>query len=248
MTPTRREPAYVRIARELADAIASGAVGVGERLPTELEIAQRQQVSRHTAREALRRIDDLGLVERRQGSGTRVKSKLPPARFNQAVQTIEDLLDYGNASRLQVVRARRARASREVARQLQVAPGAAVVRIDAERYQQAWPEPIALTDAWVVLGPAIDARELLDPRRGVHALLRLVELSRLARVEQSFTAAAAGATAARRLGIATGAPVLIAQRRYFGTDGVLLLLAISTHRADRYAYANVLTRDPGPRG
>jgi DNA-binding GntR family transcriptional regulator len=82
----------------------------------------------------------------------------------------------------------------------------------------------------------------------VHALLRLVELSRLARVEQSFSAAVAGPVAARRLGIAAGAPVLIAQRRYFGTDDTLLLLAISTHRADRYAYANVLTRNPATRG
>jgi GntR family transcriptional regulator len=242
MTGTAREPAYARIARELASAIASGAVGVGERLPTEIEIAQRHAVSRHTAREALRRIDALGLVERRQGSGTRVKAQHPPARFDRAVQSIEDLLDYGNSSRLVVQRTRRVGASREIARALQIAPATAVIHISAERFQQQWRQPIALTEAYAIVRRDTDTRKLLDARLAVYAMLRLVELKNLARVEQSFSAAIARATQARRLGIKPGAAVLIARRRYFATDGRLLLLAISTHRADRYAYANVLTR------
>jgi len=242
MTGTAREPAYARIARELTTAITSGAVGVGERLPTEVEIAQGYAVSRHTAREALRRIDAMGLVERRQGSGTRVKAQHPPARFDRAVQSIEDLLDYGNSSRLVVLRTRRVGASRQIARQLQLAPATPLIHISAQRFQQQWQQPIALTEAYAIVRRGIDTRELLDVRLAVYALLRLVELTHLVRVEQTFSAAIANAVQARRLGAATAAAVLIAHRRYFGADGQLLLLAITTHRADRYAYSNVLNR------
>jgi DNA-binding GntR family transcriptional regulator len=248
MNASPREPVYALIARELTASIASGEVGIGQRLPTELELARRYKVSRHTAREALRRIDGMGLVERRQGSGTRVKAMQPPARFNRAVQTIEDLLDYGNQSRLLVLRARRAPAPAAVARLLQVDPGTDLVQLSAERFQQQWPEPIALTEVHIVVRRDTEVRELLDLRQSIFALLRLVELRRLDRVEQTFSAALATAAQARRLGIPRGAPVLIAQRRYYGAEGVLLMLALSTHRADRYAYNNVLTREAGNPG
>ncbi|MER9728149.1 MULTISPECIES: FadR/GntR family transcriptional regulator [unclassified Mesorhizobium] len=46
----------------------------GERLPTERILAERLKVSRNTVREALTRWEGLGLVERRQGSGTYLKA------------------------------------------------------------------------------------------------------------------------------------------------------------------------------
>jgi DNA-binding FadR family transcriptional regulator len=46
----------------------------GEKLPTERILAERIKVSRNTVREALTRWEGLGLVERRQGSGTYLKA------------------------------------------------------------------------------------------------------------------------------------------------------------------------------
>lgn len=50
----------------------------GERLPTERILADRLKVSRNTVREALTRWEGLGLVERRQGSGTYLKAEVSP--------------------------------------------------------------------------------------------------------------------------------------------------------------------------
>ncbi|MEZ5863088.1 MAG: GntR family transcriptional regulator [Geminicoccaceae bacterium] len=44
---------FRQIADPLADAIASGELPVGSRLPTEATLARRHGVSRHTVREAL---------------------------------------------------------------------------------------------------------------------------------------------------------------------------------------------------
>ncbi|MDJ1159969.1 FadR/GntR family transcriptional regulator [Chelatococcus sp. SYSU_G07232] len=58
----------------LAAFAASEGLGPGDRLPTERVLADRLKVSRTTVREALTRWEGLGLVERRQGSGTYLKA------------------------------------------------------------------------------------------------------------------------------------------------------------------------------
>ena len=50
--------------------IASGAVGAGQRLPSERELAQRLGVGRNSVREALKALEAVGIVESRVGEGT----------------------------------------------------------------------------------------------------------------------------------------------------------------------------------
>jgi DNA-binding GntR family transcriptional regulator len=37
----------------------------------------------------------------------------------------------------------------------------------------------------------------------------------------------------------------VATRRFFDAEGRLIVLAVSTHRGDRFAYTSVLTRETG---
>jgi DNA-binding FadR family transcriptional regulator len=77
MTEPRR--LYEQIARKLAKAIADGDYAVGERLPSERELAQNFEVSRPTVREAIIALELDGLVEVRLGSGVYVTSRHPPS-------------------------------------------------------------------------------------------------------------------------------------------------------------------------
>ena len=58
------------IAAKLRRAIIEGAYGLNERLPAERELADLFKTSRGTIREALRRLQELGMVDRQIGSGT----------------------------------------------------------------------------------------------------------------------------------------------------------------------------------
>lgn len=60
------------IALGLRKQITSGRFASGERLPPERTLAERYGVARGTVREALRQLDNAGLVSRRAGSGTYV--------------------------------------------------------------------------------------------------------------------------------------------------------------------------------
>ncbi|UDL90161.1 FadR family transcriptional regulator [Mesorhizobium sp. PAMC28654] len=62
------------VLKALVGFVGAEALQPGEKLPTERILAERLKVSRNTVREALTRWEGLGLVERRQGSGTYLKA------------------------------------------------------------------------------------------------------------------------------------------------------------------------------
>jgi DNA-binding FadR family transcriptional regulator len=76
MTETRR--LYEQIAQKLASGIAEGKYEVGQRLPSERELAQAFAVSRPTIREAIIALELDELVDVRTGSGVYVINRTPP--------------------------------------------------------------------------------------------------------------------------------------------------------------------------
>lgn len=66
--PIRVEPAYRKVAAALLDRIISRAIGAGERLPPETELARQFGVHRGTVREALRELETNGVLKRERGS------------------------------------------------------------------------------------------------------------------------------------------------------------------------------------
>jgi DNA-binding FadR family transcriptional regulator len=70
---------YEKIAQTIAADIASGKFAVGQRLPSERDLAQALDVSRPTVREAIIALELDGLVDVRMGSGVYVLHQRPPA-------------------------------------------------------------------------------------------------------------------------------------------------------------------------
>ena len=70
---------YEQVARKIASDISGGKYAIGQRLPSERELAQVFKVSRPTVREAIIALELDGLVEVRLGSGVYVTSLNPPA-------------------------------------------------------------------------------------------------------------------------------------------------------------------------
>lgn len=63
-----------QVVAQIEELIESGAWPVGTRLPPEMELMERFEVSRNTLREAIRALVHSGLLQTRQGSGTHVCS------------------------------------------------------------------------------------------------------------------------------------------------------------------------------
>ncbi len=77
----RRDKVYDLVARKLEQFIREN-LKPGDKLPSERELAQSCKVSRSSIRDAMRRLELMGLVEPRQGAGTIVREVSPDALVN----------------------------------------------------------------------------------------------------------------------------------------------------------------------
>jgi GntR family transcriptional regulator len=135
-------PLYVQIKDLLQTQIETGAYVIGQRLPSERELAQRFNVSRMTARQALQSLAQEGLTSSRVGKGTFVS----PPRINQELRTLtsfsEDMRERGMAPNSRVVRAEVVQADREIAGRLHIPPKSEIVLLS--RVRLADDQPLAL--------------------------------------------------------------------------------------------------------
>jgi GntR family transcriptional regulator, hexuronate regulon transcriptional repressor len=76
LTPDTRK-LYQQVASTIMESITSGKYKVGERLPSERDLAAAFKVSRPTIREAMIALEIRGLAETRHGSGIYVTDKAP---------------------------------------------------------------------------------------------------------------------------------------------------------------------------
>lgn len=69
-TEKKAEKRFLYIVEQIREIIREENIQVGDKLPSERTLAERLQVGRSTAREALRSMELLGLIETRHGEGT----------------------------------------------------------------------------------------------------------------------------------------------------------------------------------
>jgi GntR family transcriptional regulator, transcriptional repressor for pyruvate dehydrogenase complex len=74
LKPVERQRVADEIVEQLRQLILTGKYRTGERLPPERELARTLGVNRASLREALKKLEHLGLVRIRQGDGTRVEN------------------------------------------------------------------------------------------------------------------------------------------------------------------------------
>lgn len=70
-----QEPIYIRIHNQIKKNIENQVYKVGQRIPAERQLALQFHVSRMTLRQAIKTLEDEGILERRLGSGTYVASQ-----------------------------------------------------------------------------------------------------------------------------------------------------------------------------
>ncbi|MBT4485373.1 MAG: GntR family transcriptional regulator [Candidatus Latescibacteria bacterium] len=79
------KPLHISISERLSEMIFSGDYTEGDQLPTEPSLAKTLGVSRATLREALKHLEMDGILYRRHGIGTFVKSKAPAITLDLSI-------------------------------------------------------------------------------------------------------------------------------------------------------------------
>jgi len=92
-----------QVARMISDEILAGRFQVGDRLPTERELAETFGVSRNVVREAIARLRFEGAVEPRQGSGVFVLANQSNSALRLDVEILRDRSLFANLFELRSI-------------------------------------------------------------------------------------------------------------------------------------------------
>src|SRR5260221_2544364 len=153
MIETRYRPQYRQIEQALRERILT--LRPGERLPSDAELVAEFGVSRMTARNAMQRLAEEGLVAREPGRGSFVATPTTHRRTDRLMTFSSEMTRQGRvpSSRL-IARAIRP-STRAEAAALALGPGEPVVEV--RRIRLADSEPIALETAVLVAscGPSV---------------------------------------------------------------------------------------------
>lgn len=234
---------YRSLASDLRAAIARGDFPIGAQLPTEHELCATHNVSRHTAREALRLLSEDGLIARRRGAGTVVIAEAARTQFSQTIGDLGDLLQYARDARLDVrgVTALGSGAG-EIAR-LDLAVELTWTRIEGLRRRRGETAPIAFTRIYVRSDLCPPSAEIISWDGALNELIAQRSGVIAARIVQTITAVSLSRLEAKVLDATAGAPALRTVRRYLDAKGDAFQASASLHPGDRFSYAMDVVRN-----
>lgn len=233
-----RTPRYLQLAAELREAVTGGEFAGPKGFPTETALCKRFGVSRFTVREALRRLEAEGLIERKRGSGTVVQpAAARGGALHQPLSNVGELLQYARDSKIGYSREGSGPLPDDVAEQIAGSTGGDWTRFRGTRRPEGDPLPIAVTHAYFheSLNEAVDRFDL-----EAGTLFSQVEAFagvRIGKVTQDIQAIAAPQKIADTLQIDEGSPVLRILRCYLDPDGRLFEISVTHHPGERFAYA-----------
>lgn len=238
-----RKPRYLELADEIGRAIGEGAYAVGTLLPSEAELCKRHGVSRHTVREATRMLQEMGLVARRQGLGTRIQSAKAPSRYVYAMDAIPDLWEYVKNTELKVVRRRLIKA-KDALTPLPAEPAAAWRLLEAVRYAKDG-EPIAWKQVYIDARYDAVTSEIGKRTVPIYSLIEQRYGVKPEKVRQEISAMSIPAEAARALKVKSGSSGLALLRHYVDTDERVFEVTMSIYPANRFRYSVELKLEYG---
>lgn len=223
-------PRYRTIEQALRERIA--ALRPGDGLPSDSDLCAEFGVSRMTARTAMHRLAEEGLILRLPGRGSYVAE--PPAhrRADRLMSFSSEMRRRGRVPSSIIVSREIRPAARTAARDLRIRESEPIVFL--QRVRCADGDPIAL-ETTLLVGPLSVAVMAADLRHdSLHATLADAGWA-LRKGTATVTAASASTEDARLLGVAPGDPMLVERRVIVDGQGRPIEATETRYAAERYA-------------
>lgn len=204
-------PLYQQIKRLLTQSLEQGEWKPGELIPSEMELAARYKVSQGTVRKAIDALAAENLLLRRQGRGTFVATHHEArAQFRFLRLVAEQGVPVHPESRF--LDCKRMRAPSDIARQLELKAGDAVVVV--RRLMSFDERPTILDEIWLqgALFKGLTAERLAEYKGPMYALFESEFGVRMIQATEKLRAVAADEGTAKLLEVALGAPLLSVER------------------------------------
>jgi GntR family transcriptional regulator len=236
---TSSRPLWQQVLDDLERRIEDG--DISGRFPTDKELTEQYGVSRHTVREAVRRLRARGLVDRHRGRG----SFLNEARLTQPLGGLYSLFraveERGIEQRSEVLALEVARDA-PVAERLGLPPRTELVHVQRLRY--AGDDPLALDSVWL---PRDVGRHLLDAdltRTAIYDELQTRAGIRITAVDETLEPIVPDADARELLRLDDD-EALLRVRRLGRSGDRPIECRVTLIRGQRFLYTNAWRADEG---
>lgn len=221
--------------RRVADGIraAIGDGSVADRLPAEGDLAERFGVNRHTVRRAIAALAADGLLRAERGRGTFVTA--PGRRLSYEVgprtRFGDNVLSQARRPAGRLIRAETVAAEGEVARKLDLEPGAALHRLETQH--EADGLPLSVATCWLSTERFPDFVRNFDETGSMTEALRREGVADYRRSETRLVAERVSAEDAPHLAAAPDGLVLVAQALSVDAAGRPVLVQRTRFHAER---------------
>ena len=232
-------PLYRQIKGLIMQSLESGEWRPGEAIPSEIELAARYKVSQGTVRKAIDEIAAEKHLLRRQGKGTFVATHDEArAQFRFLRLMPDEGEQEWPASRL--LDCKRARASAEITRLLELKPGDGVVVL--RRVLNFVDEPTVYEQIYLpgTLFNNLSAEIFNEYKGSMYKLFETEFGTRMIRAEEKIRAVAADAVVAELLRVPRDTPLLCVERVAFSYGEKPVEFRRGYYRTDQHYYRNEL--------
>ena len=227
-------PFYYQIKELLSRDIRSGKYLVGQKIPGELDLAKKFQVSRPTVRQAINELVFEKVLWRARGKGTFVNQPKVDIRIDVLTPFVEELQSQGLLPGLSIVSNKLVVPSSNITSALDLAENEKV--IEFVRVRLANNTPLILRTSYFnyklmpfLLTTNKEELEPLYPHIESHGF-------KMVKAEQSLLVVQARKYEARLLQVSVGSPLILWEGIVSNYDGQPLEYVKSLYRGDRYKF------------
>jgi DNA-binding GntR family transcriptional regulator len=235
-----RNTRYSLVAHALLEDITGGRYAVGELLPTETALQQRFGVGRHTVREAIRQLRNIGVVTARAGVGTTVTATNASRRYVQSMNSVAELLHFTKSTRLKRLATGEVIADASLAPTLKCGVGHAWFHMELLRTTPGLKEPLALVQVYVRPEFRGIAEFVEDSGTSVFSQIEQQYGIQLYELQQEISVTHLSARDARILKAKSGSPALRMLRHYYDSDQRITQVSVGLYPEGRFSYTSRL--------
>jgi GntR family transcriptional regulator len=232
LSENARTPLYLRCQFDLRSRIERGEFAAEQPLPSEDDLCRAYGVSRITVRRAVSELIRLGMLSRRQGSGTFVTRPHAYAKSLSLIGSLDSVMSFAEGVTHKLLARTATSVPAEIVKTFRLLPASAD-RLDV-LYSRG--VPFAHTSIFVAsrIFAALDHAAIAASQTSIFHLIEDKNGKPVAHVDQTITAVAAPAGVASALRLKKGCAVMRALRAYFSRDGQVVHSAVIHYHPERF--------------
>ncbi|MCH8875783.1 MAG: GntR family transcriptional regulator [Chloroflexi bacterium] len=227
-------PLYIQIAEALLDQIENGELAPGDRLPAERKLSRALSVNRMTLRNALRVLEQQGLLIRRQGDGTYVAAPKVERQAGYLFSFTEGMRRRGYIPGAKVIHLERRPVEASIGRQLGL--GASAMIYSIQRLRLLNRQPVLLEEFTISVErfPKLEDHDLEG--RSLYEIMEAEYQVKVTRARQSLEPVLATSFEAELLEIELGSPLMLERRISFDEGERPIEYGKDLYRGDRFRF------------